>query len=574
MRYLNNLIFLLWIFISILAGQQKHYKIKVEGKVPKADLVESTKTFYIITAEDIKKLPFNNLSELLASIPFITTLRRSPISYDIGIRGSSPKRVLVLLNGIRINDPQTEHFNFVLPISLNDVDRIEIIKGGTSTFYGSSAFAGVINIVTKTKGLNSLNMFLGEKGTISAHLNKTFKKFNFSLSSTKSDGYYEGQEFDITNFNAKFHKGRISFFAGGSWRNLGEKGFYAPYPSIENIKNFILSTETRNEEYEVSFLARMLTDHFILDRNNPSWYENKHNNYLYSLKAAKNIFLNQSWDIKAGTEINFESIESKRLGNHERASFAFSLITRKIGEKSIFESGIRYENYSNTGSFTNYYFGYELIILPKLTVSFSFGNSIRLPNFTELCYESPANIGNPELSPEESINFDVNLSYNSSWFSFYSSLYLRHEKNIIDWVRSDPYSAWKATNLPEFNIYGVEAQMTVKNETLFLGLGMMANLSNTTIKQQTKYAFAFEKEKFSVFFSYHFKKFSFGSSIYYKKMYEGDSGIFIDGKISFKIAKKVSLFVRGNNLLNTVIEEIPNIKIPGRWIFAGINLNF
>ncbi|MEP7366130.1 MAG: TonB-dependent receptor plug domain-containing protein, partial [Acidobacteriota bacterium] len=74
---------------------------------------------------------------------------QSNIQTDVSIRGSSFGQTLILLNGLRLNDVQSGHHNLDLPVALDGVERIEVLKGSGSTFYGSDAVGGVVNIITK-----------------------------------------------------------------------------------------------------------------------------------------------------------------------------------------------------------------------------------------------------------------------------------------------------------------------------------------------------------------------------------------------------------------------------------------
>ena len=65
------------------------------------------------------------------------------------LRGSTFNQTLVLLDGMRVNDPLTGHFSMYIPITISDIHQIEIIRGGASSIYGPDAVGGVINIVTK-----------------------------------------------------------------------------------------------------------------------------------------------------------------------------------------------------------------------------------------------------------------------------------------------------------------------------------------------------------------------------------------------------------------------------------------
>lgn len=112
---------------------------------------EISKSITVITREEIEKSPVSSVNELLKYALNVDVRQRgmSGVQADLGIRGSNFSQVLILLNGIRMNDAQTGHFNMNLPIELLDVERIEILYGGASRIYGDGAFAGAINIITR-----------------------------------------------------------------------------------------------------------------------------------------------------------------------------------------------------------------------------------------------------------------------------------------------------------------------------------------------------------------------------------------------------------------------------------------
>src|SRR5206468_4278978 len=90
--------------------------------------------------------------ELLRYLPGIEVQSRGPMGAqsDIVLRGGTFQQVLIILDGIRLNDPNTGHFTSYIPIAPLEIERIEILKGASSAIYGSEAVGGVIHIITKT----------------------------------------------------------------------------------------------------------------------------------------------------------------------------------------------------------------------------------------------------------------------------------------------------------------------------------------------------------------------------------------------------------------------------------------
>src|SRR6266853_2596751 len=92
--------------------------------------------------------------------PSIDVRGRAPngIQTDVSIRGGNFGQTLVLLNGFRLNDAQSAHHNLDIPVTLESLGRMEILKGTGSSFYGSDAVGGVVNLLTQTPEANELTL--------------------------------------------------------------------------------------------------------------------------------------------------------------------------------------------------------------------------------------------------------------------------------------------------------------------------------------------------------------------------------------------------------------------------------
>ena len=110
-----------------------------------------------LTAEEMKLLPVTTVADLLQYVPGVDVRQRgaSGVQMDPSIRGGSAKQVKVLLNGIDMTDPQTEHYTMDLPVDALMIERIEVLQG---TNYAIDAFSGAINIVTRGATKDSLQV--------------------------------------------------------------------------------------------------------------------------------------------------------------------------------------------------------------------------------------------------------------------------------------------------------------------------------------------------------------------------------------------------------------------------------
>ncbi len=124
-----------------------------EGRI-ETELKYATLPVSLVTEEDIKGLPYIAVPNAIEMKTGINLLRDGVWANDISIRGLSRDNVITLVNGNRI-ETANNHAGRLALIDLNTVERIEFIKGGTSSIYGSGAMGGIVNIVTKTGMLSS-----------------------------------------------------------------------------------------------------------------------------------------------------------------------------------------------------------------------------------------------------------------------------------------------------------------------------------------------------------------------------------------------------------------------------------
>ncbi len=183
-------------------------EVTVTSSRSEKKLSEAARSVSVITANDIKKLPYQNLADLLSRSEgiYIPGALQTPGSLQtFGLRGANSNQTLVMIDGIKISDPSSPNneldFN---EISLANVERIEIVRGSHSTLYGSSAIGGVINIITKQNGrkgfTGNVNSRIGTFGKKTSELtNQAY------LNYTGKSGFYGSAEIldsRVTGLNA------------------------------------------------------------------------------------------------------------------------------------------------------------------------------------------------------------------------------------------------------------------------------------------------------------------------------------------------------------------------------------
>ncbi|MCK5347567.1 MAG: TonB-dependent receptor, partial [Candidatus Heimdallarchaeota archaeon] len=345
----------------------------------------------------------------------------------ISVRGAPFEQTLVLLNGVRMNDPQTGHFTMDIPLTRLDVDRLDIVYGPSSAYYGSSGIGGTINILAKPpleKPGVDIEFEGGQydyfSGAISINAPVSVLKNKISFEASRSGGYRAETEFDKiimnANSNLTFENGYIDFMFGYLRKDFGADSFYSQFYDNEeehtDTRFFKLDASYRIDGiiFKPTIYYRRHWDKFILDRNRPDWYKNFHKNYLYGGEFEV-IMKNPLGDLSYGMDLAREEIKSTSLGDHSRDRLAIFFENRTDFEKWFLDTSARIDYYSSFGWQFNPNLGIGIFINPEFKLRASAARSFRAPTFTDLYYVSPANVGNPDLTPEKAWSFDLGVDY-------------------------------------------------------------------------------------------------------------------------------------------------------------------
>lgn len=111
----------------------------------------SPKIVTVMTREDIQRSAAQTINDVLKLATGVDVRQRGGfgVQTDISINGGTFDQIAIFLNGVNISNPQTGHNASDFPVALADIDHVEIIEGASSRVFGTSAFNGAINIVTK-----------------------------------------------------------------------------------------------------------------------------------------------------------------------------------------------------------------------------------------------------------------------------------------------------------------------------------------------------------------------------------------------------------------------------------------
>lgn len=519
------------------------------------------------------------------------------VQADAGIRGGSFEQTLIMLDGIKIIDPQTGHHNLNLPVSLNNLNRIEIVKGGSSSIHGANAFNGVINFRTLRNNKNSIIASI-EGGQHGLFLGSFFGSYNlanlsnnFTFEKSQSDGYRENTEYDITNLSygasLSGKNSLIDFYVGYSDKKFGANSFYTTaFPlQAEHTKTTFtkLSAEIGSDNFNSTIKGywRNNRDEFVLDKTDPEFYKNNHKTDIFGGEVNFYIssFIGRT---NVGGEYVYNKIESTNLGDHNRDRKGIYLEHgfKNFSNLNLTISGFAY-NYSSIG----WKIWPALEIGYKLSNSFSlFGNvgqAFRIPTYTELYYNDPISSGNPDLKYEEAVNYEMGMKCFNISFNASASIFRREGKNLIDWVRVSDDDPWQAMNITTINTNGVEFSISSNIKEIFTDQPFQTvKLQYTFLNSEqvdsdfdSRYSLKYLKHQAILTVSHTFYgNINFHWFFRYEDRLNVSDHFIADIKVNRSMSN-FNIYIKATNLFDSPYYDIAGIPLPGRWIVGGVKFS-
>ncbi len=444
--------------------------------------------------------------------PSIDTRGRAPngIQTDVSIRGGNFGQTLVLLNGFRLNDAQSAHHNLDIPVTLDSLNRVEVLKGTGSAFYGSDAVGGVVNILTQAPEANELKLrtAIGNFGVNqeSAALATVWKNGaeHLSFSRDFSTGFRPDRDYRNLSLTSVTHlKTRLGFTdvtLAMADKPFGADQFYGNYNSWERTRTWFGSLrQSLGENTELDFGFRRHTDLFVLFRNNPAYFTNRHavEGYQAALRRRTRVSRGNgpgNVTINYGLEGYRDELLSNNLGNHQRNwGAAYAAVDVRALNRYSFTFGGREEMFHGGARQFNPTAAFGAWLAPHWRLRASAGRSFRLPSYTDLYYHDPSNLGSPYLKPESAWSYDTAVEWNGGGrVKADAGFFYRSEHNDIDYIRASPTDIWRAANYNNLHFSGVEAGVTVRpavDQTVELRYTFLHGAETNTTGIAWKYTF-------------------------------------------------------------------------------------
>ncbi|MCQ2198649.1 MAG: TonB-dependent receptor [Paludibacteraceae bacterium] len=611
----------------------------VEVTATRVPLTESTapRLVTVMTRAEIQAAAVGSVNDLLEYATGVDVRQRGEmgVQTDVSVRGGTFDQITILLNGVNISSPHTGHLSADFPVSVDQIERIEVIEGPAARVFGTSAFTGAINIITKNeKDSNvSAHVYGGSYGLVggnaSVGLAKGKVRQTVSGSFSRADGDQPNSDFSQAKF---FYQGEynsetfdLDWQTGMSRQEYGANTFYsAAYPNQwEQTTRWITSVKAETKG-RVHILPQIYwnrsKDHFQLIRDTHKG-ENFHRTDVYGVSLSGYVESKLGKTV-LGADMRSEGIISTNLGKPMTED---TLVVR--GEDGIYYT--KRDSRTNVSYFAEHdfllkkwtislgamayntsYLNKKMKVYPGIDISFrpsdkwkftaSWNMGLRLPTFTDMYYKSPTNQGNEGLKPEESSAFDLGVRYRSKGVEAKVSGFYHKGKNMIDWVMFTADDIFHSTAFELDNRgFDVSAQLLGReiwgDSTHFRRLSIGYSFINQerhddVVIYKSNYALEYLKNKFvaqaefrlvsdlsaSIAMRYNDRN---GSYIKYDENHvstgekvDYEPYMLVDLRLSWT-RPKYMVYAEANNLFNKEYYDLGNIPQPGIWVKAGVKMH-
>jgi iron complex outermembrane receptor protein len=522
------------------------------------------------------------------------------VQTDVTIRGGSFEQVLVLLNGLRINDVETSHFNLDLPVPMEMIDTVNVLHGAGSTLYGSDAVSGVVDFETAKPPDGWLLRLRAGGGTHGEDDDAALASWSGRIAGGKSlsevvggerdfsDGFIADRDYrsEDASSETRFQSplGISDVLLAGSDRRFGANQFYGNYDSWERTKGWFSAINQQiDDKTQASLAYRRHSDIFVLLRDDPAVYKNQHVDTSWQAAVRRKDDL--PWNGAAvyyGLEEDADQINSTNLGQHGRNRGAGYADFELRGESwGTISAGLREEVFGGGPVVTTPTVAGSAWLKRKVKLRASVESGFRQPTYTDLYYSDPTTLGNPNLKPESSWNYEGGADWYASerltltLTAFHSSL-----ANAIDYVRPYPTTMtpsplWQAANLNGVTFNGVESAMDwrpIAGQSFRLGLTTLQGSQSALNGLQSEYVFNYPIQNAVAEWVGRWKS---GLLLRQRvrvvnRVDRGVSPIW-DASAVYE-GKRVEPYLQLTNLSNTDYQEIVGVQMPTRAIVAGVQV--
>ena len=575
----------------------------------------------VITAKDIENRHYTTVKDALRDVPGVVIMDYGSPGYEMSnsIRLNGSDQVVVLVDGVRVSQSDIRPLASTMFIPVENIERIETLKGAASAMYGADAKGGVINIITKQTATKPVTKLRAEAGSFGAQEYAFYtegktenKKLTYRVNAkinklgNAKDGHGNKitQDLDAKTFGAflkydfsegndlsvGFNKYKSDFLYDGRflWNGGIAKG------NTDTDEWTVNSNQKINDKISNRFTFKRLKFHTRYTNEDP----------------ATTKYKTTSWEIDDQLTAKLSDVNTLVVGlSYMRDKFDYaydgpwsaSLVKETITKKAIYlqdewkfakkwdlNTGLRYDKHSTAGSaFTpRFNLGYEAD--KKNNVYLSYSKFFVAPTAFQY-YDTT--YGNRNLKPEKGYTWELGWNHKFDDTAALSTHVFYRSSH--DAFGSDP-TTWQYINIETEKAKGFDIQFKKAfGNKITTSLGYTYTNTKQTQPGVVKYNAGgyIPKHAINLALSYNSKKFdadlmaraSLDRKGYNSGLFPNKNYVLVDLAVNYKPIKELKAYIKVNNLFNQYYAEYSNVaysgpgdwySMPGRSIVAGVEYSF
>lgn len=588
----------------------------------------------VITRQEIERRQVRYVTELLRSVPGFSVSHTGVTGSQtqVRVRGSEANHVLVLIDGVRANDPATgDEFRWE-HLSASNIERIEIVRGAQSALWGSDAIGAVVHIVTRNgvagqagnlyaEGGSNNTFNVGANGqvqvggwSISAGLESLDTDgANISRTGTESDG----SDLLTGSTSARYSWSDAATFSVGlrvtdATSQTDPVDFFVTGLPVDGDQE--TQSKTLMGDVSATWLAH---DDRVKYRLSARYYDSDHRNLTDGIEvsstASERVTLALQSDIRLGENELSLAIEQEDTDYEQRGEIVFGdpnqdqdmQVSSAIaeyqhlsGDKLTWLLSARFDKNSDfddalTGKVS---LAYQVSDTSRLRASV--GSGYKTPTFTERFGFFPGQfIGNPDLKPETSVSYDVgwDMDLLGGALLLQTSIFVQELEDEINGFVFDPDTflgtAENRSGTSERSGVELAAKWHVSDQwsaaaTYTYTDSREEDASGAQVTEVRRprhsgsllFDFTSKNERFSALLSADYG--GERTDLFFPPFPEPqqtvrlDSFWLVDLTANFQLASDLTLFVRGTNLLDEDYEQVFGYQTLGRSGYVGLRASF
>ncbi len=569
-------------------------------EVPKNTLSAATTVF---NRADIERLQAKSIPELLRGSAGVDVTQSGGYGQlsSVFMRGTNSTHVLVLIDGVKVGSVTAGITQFEF-IPIEQIERVEIIRGSQSSLYGSEAIGGVIQIFTR-KGTESqtpkVTLDAGggsyytqrTAGSISGKLNNSW--YSASASHFDTDGFNvgggtnqpdkDGYKNTAVNARVGHHFDNNAELEAAFLHNEGTTlydGYYNKTNFVNQVSSIVGSLDVVENWRSTLRLGQSLdqNDSFFSSNNKLA---SRFDSTRWNASWLNQFTPSENHQFVLGSDYRLDEIDSftKYVESSRYDVGVFGEMHSRLFTDHFVNASVRWDENQAFGDYVTGSVGWRYNWNYGISALANFGNAFRSPTFNELYYPKDdwGGGGNPNLKPEESKSYEVGLIGDHNWGKWEIRAYHTDIDNLI--------LGWPAKNIAKAQIQGIEAE--IGTEIYGFKPKLTMNLLNPEDKTTGQRLLKRADKTLSFDVSRSISDFDLGATViaqgnrpemaympdFSQKRIEVGGFMTVDLRSAYHINKNWMLSAKLNNLLDKNYQTVNTYNMADRNFFISIHYN-